>query len=326
MSVFLKRLYESYQVLSENPGNQDYDEILNALKQLGYKDSHHSTNKPIDYSSSAADITDIMRQMTGNADFVLPQGVDNGWPDAGFNNAAQLASFAVDNILPAAQEQANKKDPGPTIPGAPEGGEHGQSKGRGLWNKISKTGGMLNNALNSIDRAHSKMKSGDTFGAVGDMARDVKHAWSKYGNWHGKVGEQWDNLDPVRQAAYKPTKNIQDLDEWKEVKDQNLTNPDKAVQKLLKQRMKQYIDLKQPIPSGVVDYLSGFDLFSAKQWNRSITAGADYGGGGGPESERWMARIRSLWDRMGEEDQGRFNDNIDEFIDYKTNEWKNRSE
>ena len=111
MSQFLEKLHKSYSILNESNANENYTKIYKALHDdHGFRPGNSSENKSIDLNSSGYNLLPIIRQMTGNDNFVYPADINDTWPDG--TDLRQLASYASKTILPMAQ-QASSPDEAP---------------------------------------------------------------------------------------------------------------------------------------------------------------------------------------------------------------------
>ena len=213
--------------------------------------------------------------------------------------------------------------------------------GKAGWNAAQKAPGMLNKTLDSIDRAHAKMKSGDTFGAVGSLYGDAKKAWSawagEYGEWEIKVIEQWENMSTPEKARYSQPKtpidqHIKYIEVWNyndDNFDSNVNNlytkfkkkdPATEAKRELSKQIKQAVDSKQQIPENVTEYLSDYELFVARQWNRSI---GGYGSGG-PSSETWRRQKLQEYEQLSDTAKDTFGNDPDKYIEMEAEKWENR--
>jgi hypothetical protein len=127
MSKFLDKLHESYSILNESNANENYNKIYKALHDnYGYRPGASTENKEFNFNLTGPQLLPIIRQMSGNENFVYPADIDDTWPRG--KDLRTLASYATQKILPMAQ-QTNPPPGGDDDidqnppPGPPPGGD-----------------------------------------------------------------------------------------------------------------------------------------------------------------------------------------------------------
>ena len=127
MSKFLDKLHESYSILNESNANENYNKIYKALHDNhGYRPGPSTENKEFNFNLTGPQLLPIIRQMSGNENFVYPADIDDTWPVG--KDLRALARYATQKILPMAQ-QTNPPPGGDDDidqnppPGPPPGGD-----------------------------------------------------------------------------------------------------------------------------------------------------------------------------------------------------------